>query len=353
VRSISFALLLVACGAPPPTHVEPAPAPVVIEDAADEDAAIEITTTAPGPSFLGTPDTPILEVLATSSITAIERGTGGRSVGFRLTFEDGSRGYFKPEQSFSGSHFYAEVAAYHLDRSLGLGRVPPTIGRRLAWAPLREVIGRARASEVVLRGDEVCGSLSWWVPEPLVRLPVGLGWEGWARFAPPLAVSPFQRARVYATEASGGTIVQDASETQRAAEMPDTLDRAAELSDLVLFDYLTENIDRWGGGYTNVRTRGEGGPLVYLDNAAGFIEAPQASPSFMDARLHAIQRFRRSTVDAIRALSIDALRARTEADACAPILNERFYAQLEERRTTLLAHVDRMLEEHGDAALAW
>lgn len=352
MRAVVLAGLLVACGSPPGARVAPAPPPPteIERDAAADDAAVigEI-----GPAFLGTPDAPILEVLAHAPITLVERGTGGRSVGFRLTFEDGSRGYFKPEQTFSGSHFYAEIASYHLDRMLGLGRVPPTLGRRLAWAPLREVAGRARASEVILRGDDVCGSLSWWVPEPLVRLPVGLGWEGWARFTPPLAVSPFQRARVYATEASGGTVVQDASETRRAASTPDTADRAAELSDMVLFDYLTENIDRWGGGYTNVRTRGEGGPLVYLDNAAGFIEAPQASPSFMDARLHAIQRFRRSTVEAIRALSIEALRTRVEADSCAPILSDRFYAQLDERRHAVLDHVDRMITEHGDAALAW
>ena len=50
----------------------------------------------------------------------------------------------------------------------------------------------------------------------------------------------------------------------------DRADRGAELSDLVLFDYLIHNIDRWGGGFTNVRTRGEGGPLVFLDNAGGF-----------------------------------------------------------------------------------
>jgi hypothetical protein len=166
-------------------------------------------------------------------------------------------------------------------------------------------------------------------------------------------VSPFQRARVYAAQATGTLELPEPAETRRAAAAPDTADRAAELSDLVLFDYLTENIDRWGGDYTNVRTRGPGGPLVFLDNAAGFIESPRASAGFMDTRLHAVQRFRRSTVEAIRALSIEAYRARVESDACAPILTDRLYTQLEERRATLLTHVDRMIAEHGDEALAW
>lgn len=323
-------------------------------DAGEHDASAEPARASD--AFLGTPDAPILEVLGRGEVTRIERGSGGRSLAFRLTFADGSRGYFKPEQTFSGSHFYAEIAAYHLDRALGLGRVPPTIGRRMAWAPLRQAAGGdARAGEAIVHDGEVCGSLSYWVPEPLVALRVGMGWEAWARFAPAPLISPFQRARRYVALASGQTPIADADgDTPRAAATPDTAERAAELSDLVLFDYLTENIDRWGGDYTNVRTRGAGGPLVFLDNAAGFIRSPEASPGFMDTRLHTIQRFRRGTVEAIRALAIDSLRARIEADACAPILSDALYAQLETRRATLLAHVDRMIAQHGeDTVLAW
>ena len=41
-------------------------------------------------------------------------------------------------------------------------------------------------------------------------------------------------------------------------------------TDVVVFDYLTANTDRWGGDNANVLTRGRGGPLVFLDNGAGF-----------------------------------------------------------------------------------
>jgi hypothetical protein len=359
-RLVVLSIVLVACGrAAPPSApaAETAPPvsrvvePIAVDagETSDDDAATAISD-----AFLGVPDAPRLEVLARGEITRVERGSGGRSLAFRLTFEDGSRGYFKPPQTFSGSHFYAEIASYHLDRMLGLGRVPPTIGRRLAWQPLRDVAaGDARVDEALVDRDHVCGSLSYWVPERLVPIQLGLGWEAWVRFAPAPAISPFQRARVYAALAAGSEGGPEPTETRRAADVPDTEARAAELSDLVLFDYLTENIDRWGGDYTNVRTRGPGGELVFLDNAAGFITSHDASPGFMDARLHAVQRFRRSTVDAIRALDVEAYRARVEADACAPILNDRLYAQLEERRTTLLAHVDRMIAEHGDAALPY
>lgn len=356
------ALCLLGCSSPAPEAASvPAPtaaphAAVVAEatEPADAGEAETDAATISADAFLGTLDAPLLDVLAHAEITRVERGSGGRSLAFRLTFRDGSRGYFKPPQTFSGSHFHAEIASYHLDRMLGLGRVPPTLGRRLSWQPLRDVAaGDARVSEAIVDRDHVCGSLSYWVPERLVPIELGLGWESWVRFAPAPAISPFQRARVYAAQATGALELPEVAEAHRAAAMPDTIDRAAELSDLVLFDYLTENIDRWGGDYTNVRTRGPGGALVFLDNAAGFIESPRASPGFMDARLHAVQRFRRSTVEAIRTFSVDAYRARVERDACAPILTDRLYAQLEERRATLLAHVDRMITEHGDDALPW
>jgi hypothetical protein len=355
-----LALALLGCGTaapastPPPASAAPAPVAVVEPAPVDAGDAEDAATITPHDAFLGTEDAPLLEVLASSEITRIERGSGGRSLAFRLTFADGSRGYFKPPQTFSGSHFYAEIASYHLDRMLGLGRVPPTIGRRIAWDGLAAVAaGDARVSEAIVDRDHVCGSLSYWVPERLVPIQLGLGWESWVRFAPAPVVSPFQRARVYASQAAGETPITDVSDLRRAADAPDTATRAAELSDLVLFDYLTENIDRWGGDYTNVRTRGPGGELVFLDNAAGFIVSHDASPGFMDARLHAVQQFRRSTVEAIRTFDVAAYRARVEADVCAPILTDRLYAQLEERRATLLAHVDRMIAEHGDAALAW
>ncbi|MFO0685088.1 MAG: hypothetical protein U0234_23720 [Sandaracinus sp.] len=362
-RALTGVLLLLGCGgeaAPAPVpaaasaapEVVAAPAEPVLVDAGETDAA-EASAPRSSDAFFGEPDAPRLGVLARAEPTQIERGSGGRSLAFRLTFADGSRGYFKPEQTFSGAHFAAEIAAYHLDRMLGLGRVPPTVGRRMDWAPLRAAAGGdARVSEAVVREGAVCGSISYWVPERLVPIRLGLGWESWVRFAPAPSISPFQRARLYAAQASGAVERPEPAETLRAADAPDTADRAAELSDLVLFDYLTENIDRWGGDYTNVRTRGPGGALVFLDNAAGFIDAPQASPGFMDSRLHAVQRFRRSTIEAIRAFSIDAFRARLEADACA-VLSERQYAQLEARRATLLAHVDRVIAEHGESALAY
>jgi len=104
--------------------------------------------------FLGEPDHAQRRALATEDVAEIEKGRGGRSLAFKITLSDGTVGYYKPEQSFSAAHWYAEVASYYLDRELGLGRVPPVIGRRMDWEPLREIAaGDERLDEIVVQDD--------------------------------------------------------------------------------------------------------------------------------------------------------------------------------------------------------
>ncbi len=305
-------------------------------------------------AFFDELDAPRLEVLRHAAITRIERGSGGRSVGFRLTFEDGSRGYFKPEQTFSGSSDRAEVAAYRVDRALGLGRVPTTTLREIAWSRLEPLLtGDRRAAEVIVQPDGmVRGSLSAWIEEPLVPLELGVGFERWFRVEPAPYLTPFQRARVFIAQAEGSQpIVPPVDEEGRALPLagePDRDDRGAELSDLVLFDHLVHNIDRWGGGFTNVRTRGCGGALVFLDQGGAFGPGMQRI-GFMDRRLAAVQRFRRSTVEAIRSLDLESLRAELVEEGFGELLDARRLEGLEARRRAILAHVDARLALHGES----
>jgi hypothetical protein len=306
--------------------------------------------------FLGEADHVQRRALATEEIAEIEKGRGGRSLAFKMTLRDGTVGYYKPEQSFSAAHWYAEVASYYLDRELGLGRVPPTIGRRMEWAPLREVAaGDSRLPEIVVEEDgTVRGAFIWWVPGGLYPIAPGRGWEKWIRVEEGLAITPYQRPRGWRRDRAGeAPDVDDDEEQASEAGDPDTEDRAAELSDMILFDYLTTNVDRWGGRFTNVRTRGRGGLLVYLDNGAGFTAGPSARIPLMDARLHSLQRFRRSTVDAIRALDRRRLTRRMSRDPLSPILSDRQLDQMEERRAHLLEHVADMERRFGDAAMPW
>lgn len=336
------------------------------------------------------PDGDIRERLASQPLREVKRGYGGRSVAFKLTLADGTQGYYKPEQTFSAAHWWAEVAAYHLDRALGLHRTPPVVSRRLPWAELRACApSDERFAEVIVAEDgTVRGSFSYWVPDRLTTMRFGRGWERWVRVQtwPDGAVSPFQRPRVYmellaaqraaaagtardggsddedtssdpaevlATDLAANTRNDEGTELPHAPVEPDDDERAAELSDLLVFDYLTQNTDRWGGGNANVLTRGLGGRIVFLDNAAGFPNTPSATTALMDSRLRVLQRFRRRTVAALRALDVQQLARRMQSEPLAPILDARQLEHIDVRRRTLLERVAEMQARFGDEATPW
>lgn len=367
VRPWPLLLLLCACSDPAASPAPAAPEPATTTPSATTEAVPEHeagnheepaegspaeTSETPAEAvdaFLGEPDATRLTALRTESVADAERGRGGRSLGFKLRLADGTVGYFKPEQSFSGAHWYSEIAAYHLDRELGFGRVAPTTGRRLAWAPLRRAArADARIEEVRVNADgTVRGALIGWIAGGLHALDLPDGWERWIRVQAVLPVTPYLRpAQVRAelrrdlSAPAGEGIVPD----------PDRPERPLELSDLIVFDYLTSNVDRWGGGFTNVRVRDTDGALVYLDNGAGFW--PNARLGLMDRRLHALQKFRRSSVGALEAFDLDHFRQRLATDPLAPVIDEPLVRGVEERRLEVLRHVHELTERFGaDAVL--
>ncbi|HVZ37073.1 MAG TPA: hypothetical protein VG963_31835, partial [Polyangiaceae bacterium] len=114
----------------------------------------------------------------------------------------------------------------------------------------------------------------------------------------------------------------------------------------------TRNQDRWGGENANVLIRGARGPLVFLDNGASF-EPGDPRPSLMEARIHAIQRFRRRTIAAVRAFDIERYKARLAGETIQPVLTEAQLAGLVQRRQALLDWVAQNEQQHGEAIWAW
>jgi hypothetical protein len=186
------------------------------------------------------------------------------------------------------------------------------------------------------------------------------------RFDPTTASSPYQRPSTVRVQAGGSAEPPPqplgASSTPSPSYVPppplphagdpDTPDRAAELSDMALFDYLTINIDRWGGGNANVRTLGDHGPMLFFDNAAGFTPHATRVP-LMEHRLEPVQRFRRSTIDAIRRFDIQHYRERLSHDALAPVMTDEQIQAVEARRQLLLEHVAQMEHRFGDRVYSW
>jgi hypothetical protein len=324
----------------------------------------------PGDLFDPRNDEAVLARLRNEEIVEIARGRGGRSVAFRVTLASGTRAYFKPEQTFSGTHWFAEIAAFHLDRALHVHRTAPSTGRVLPHRLLAPALeGDPRAEEVIVdESGSVRGALIAWIEERLVPIDPPPGWEAALRLSEAPQVFPFVAAgelrRALASHDSDAASEPDAGASSDDAGSEARTDgweteiRARELSIVIAFDFLTQNGDRWGGSFTNVRTRGVGGPIILLDNAAGFWRRRDGSrsgrPTVVDARLGFVERFDARFVERVRRLELESLRARLDTDPLAPILDEAQLDLLERRRRALLDHVDGVVEREGDArALAW
>lgn len=276
--------------------------------------------------------------LASVPVSEYRPNRGGATLTIRARFADGERALFKAEQTHSASNFRAEIAAYHLDRLLGFARTAVVVGRTVPRAHLRQhllAVGAdakwlARFDDEV-RGDvRVHGAMIAWHSGGLGKADPPRGWERYASGAEPAP--------------------------------PQLESRLLEWSDMVVFDYLVDNPDRWSGG--NILTLGKGGPLIFLDNAAGFVDWRMQAGATTAKTLAKVCRFRATTIARLRALGPDApeaqrlgrqLRRSLARDPLAPVLAEGHYAAVDRRVAQLLAHIDRCaagVDGGSDAAIS-
>jgi hypothetical protein len=265
--------------------------------------------------------------LRDAGITEVTRNGGGTSLTLRVRFSDGARAVFKADQRSGSSNYRAEIAAYHLDRRLGLGRVAPVAGRALPLGWLRGQLAADPATlarfdrEVITDGNQVWGALiAWHSKTPTVAEPPA-GWQN--RMSPPDPGEPREQILAW--------------------------------SDLVLFDALIDNTDRWSGG--NVMTLGPGGPLIFLDNASAFLGHRARQKAFLTRPLSQVCRFRRATVEALRAVGPAApperrlaalLASSLGGDKAAPVLSAVHLEALEVRLERVLQHIEGCQDRYGE-----
>jgi hypothetical protein len=161
----------------------------------------------------------------------IVRNRGGSSITFRMRVASGGKFAFKPDQLSGTSRYRAELAAYRLSERLGYGRVPPSCERSFPSGTLANAAGaddefldRLRRELRVTDGGRVRGAAILWV-------------DG------------IRSLEVYPGQVAGHAL-------------------EPALSDMILFDELCGNWDRWSGG--NVFADESGQNLVLIDNAAAF-----------------------------------------------------------------------------------
>jgi hypothetical protein len=328
----------------------PAAAPVAPAPAAPEPAAISTATRPPAAetappvetappaapaitSVFGTADDELVAPLREPAVTRIKINRGGTSLSLRLDFENGARAAFKPEQIHAHSNPRREIAAYRVDRLLGLGRVPPAIARRF---PVEQLMGALDPSmrglltarlkeEAVARDGGIAGEVSWWVP-----------------------VITDAQIRGFPIDVTDG-IVTWRRLLRAGAKIPDKeLALVRQISDMVVFDFLLDNIDRWSG--SNTKASPDGKTLYYMDNTMSF-SGNREGHSRSHLYLERVQTFSKQLIERVRRLDRAQLESvlAPEKDSPLPFLLTRSeIGALLARRDVLLRYVDDLIAQHGE-----
>ncbi|HUQ08496.1 MAG TPA: hypothetical protein VM261_38660 [Kofleriaceae bacterium] len=283
-------------------------------------------------AFAGQPDEPLLAPLRTGKLTRVKFNRGGTSLSLRLDFDNGARAAFKPEQTHLHSMPRKEIAAYRIDRLLGIGRVPPAIGRSFTLAEMVAVVDQGQKAsthrlrdEMISRRGSTKGEMSWWIPV-LGDMYIG-------------------RNRIDSTDA----IVQWRKWLKAGATIPEERRALCEqISAMALFDFLIDNTDRWSGN--NARASEDGTVLYFMDNTLAFSKKKQGGHK-SDLYLQRVQTFSRGLVERIRALKEADVRAvlARDAEPFDQLLNEAEIVAMMSRRDVLMKYVDGLIAQHGEA----
>jgi hypothetical protein len=312
----------------------PAPAPVI---APLPGAELRVVPPAPPPSVFGASDAELLAPLGAAKVTRVKVNLGGSSLSLRLDFANGARAAFKPEQVHLQSEPRREIAAYRLDRLLGLGRVPPAKAGAFPLADLiaaadpatRGTVTERLTTETRSRGGDLHGELSWWIPE-----------IKYAQVGGHNVDEPAGRALWISYLQIGARIP---AEARLLVE---------QLAACVLFDTLTDNPDRWSGN--NVMTSPDGQVFYIMDNTMSFSLA-RIGHDMNVGVLHRIQVFPRGLVQRMRALTEERLAEALEGGAgdtkLGPLLGPEEIHAVIERRDHIMKYIDQLVAVHGEQAV--
>jgi hypothetical protein len=276
------------------------------------------------------------------------KSIGHTSVVFKLKLEGQLEAAYKPRSRRGKNRYKGEVAAYRTAIALGLSNVPTAMPRAFSLASLEAALGESNPGRELLdkeavadEGGQVPGALMPWIPNleflPLESEAWRPRWSRWLESqAGPAADEP-------AEDADAGP--------QTSAPPLAALPLAAQMSTMVVFDYLTGNWDRWSGGQIGIaRARGT---LLFLDNDGAFYDPPPAGPLASQlARLTKIWHFSRRFVRALRAFVPEATRLAIGDDGRGvPLLTDSTLKGVEERRKRALAIIDAKVAERGEPAV--
>ena len=301
-------------------------------------ARLEVGTPIGDTTVFEQPDDQLLAPLAATPVTGIKLNHGGTSLSLRVDFASGARAAFKPQQIHPQSDPRREIAAYRIDRMLGIGHVAPAkaatfdIADLIAAAPedAREYTTQRLNDEAIVRGGKVSGEVQWWIPE------IHDAMIGTHRIDEPLGMAdwlPYLQA-----------------DNTTTAVPPELADEMAQLSTMIVFDVLIDNADRWTGNNTKCSVDQQ--TLYFMDNTLSFTQFTLGHESNLTP-LHRISKFSRKLVARLRTLTyVSVARALDSSDdPLAPLLHPEEIRALLARRDHLLRYIDDLRAELGDGAV--
>jgi hypothetical protein len=278
-------------------------------------------------TFLGMSDELLLERVRTQPMVRFKLNHGGSSISFRVDFADGSRAAWKPTQTNTQTIPRKEIAAYRLNRLLGLNAVPPAAARAVSrdelFAHLHpeslEYLPRIKAETIFNPAGITYGTASYWIP--IIK---DSGFD-----------TPEGQRQTTAWLTVGGEPIP-----------PDKVSMARQVSDLVVFDFLTSNPDRYSGG--NMKMSPDGTELFYMDNTMSFFVDP-AGPERNREVLQRTQRFSKSLYEALERVTVPMLERALaqEPGANYDILTPAEIAAVVGRRQVIQQHVRDLIGKLG------
>ena len=298
-------------------------------------AHLEVTGPAGDTTVFGLPDEMLLAPLAATRVTGIKLNHGGTSLSLRLDFASGARAAFKPQQTHPQSDPRREIAAYRIDRMLGIGHVPPAKSATFAVADLvaaagldvRDYTEQRIMTEAIAHDGKVSGEVSWWIPQ-ISDMMIGSH-----RVDEPLGMADWV------------PMLQAGQPTP-----PEFANTVTQLSTVIVFDVLIDNADRWTGN--NTKCSPDQRVLFFMDNTLAFSNFTLGHQTNL-IPLQRISKFSKTFVKRLRTLTYASI---TQAlavpdDPLAPLLEPGEIRALLARRDHLLGYIDALSAELGENAV--
>lgn len=283
----------------------------------------------------GSEDNVLLAPLGATPVSKLKFNHGGSSLTVRLDFQSGARAAFKPQQTHPQSDPRREIAAYRVDRLLGIGRVPPAkpvtfqLADLIAAAePLKRAATAVRfADEAIVNDGVVRGQLSWWIPE------ISDATIGGFRIDEPGGIAQWTR------HLQVGAVIP-----------PEVHGLVTQIATMIVFDVLIDNADRWSG--SNTKSSPDQRTLYFMDNTLSFSLYTVGHDSNLSP-LRRIKVFPRALVQRLRSLTLADLESALDIgnDPLGPLLQPAEIRAILTRRNHMLAYIDALVSQFGEAAV--